>query len=285
MTTVTAYIFGIYQLSMMVRDAIAYVAPQGQKTFAKEAYERRAQTFKLLTGEGSPFAHFVSINKDKAEKLLTNLEEFRIDVYSPESTIFRVVGETVEVDNSQHIRVYDMAIGIYQTFSDILKGYLNFGETNPDFDKRINTLVAEDEYYFRSLAHYALVNDLFKLFTEYSEARHRDKSEDNPVAKFINEDIKKVIGFINFLDKHNKVKSNTYKLMTDGVKAFIENMSGQRELPPGKNFPEVFNELNALVLKTLQDAEGKWRDIFMPIAREHAEMLNKQERKNPEDLS
>ncbi|MFA5659805.1 MAG: hypothetical protein WC968_00145 [Bacilli bacterium] len=285
MTTITAYIFGIYQLSMMVRDVLGYVAPQGEKKFSKDAYERRSKTFELLSGEGSPFAHFVSINKDKSEKLVGNLSEFQKDIYSSESLIFRVVGDFVEVDASQHLRVYDMTIGIYQTFSDILKGYLQFGEQNPEFDKRVATLIREDEYYFRSLAHFALVNDLFKLFKEYSDARNRDKSDDNPVAKFINEDIKKVVGFINFLDKHNTIKNVTYKLMTDNVKAFIENMSGQRELPAGKNFPEVFNELNAMCLKTLQDAEAKWRDLFLPLAREHADMLNNNERKNPEDLS
>ena len=285
MTTITAYIFGIYQLSMMVRDVLGYVAPQGEKKFSKDAYERRSKTFELLSGEGSPFAHFISINKDKSEKLVGNLSEFQKDIYSSESLIFRVVGDFVEVDASQHLRVYDMTIGIYQTFSDILKGYLQFGEQNPEFDKRVATLIREDEYYFRSLAHFALVNDLFKLFKEYSDARNRDKSDDNPVAKFINEDIKKVVGFINFLDKHNTIKNVTYKLMTDNVKAFIENMSGQRELPAGKNFPEVFNELNAMCLKTLQDAEAKWRDLFLPLAREHADMLNNNERKNPEDLS
>lgn len=285
MTTITAYIFGIYQLSMMVRDVLGYIAPQGEKKFSKDAYERRSKTFELLSGEGSPFAHFISINKDKSEKLVGNLTEFQKDIYSSESQIFRVVCDFVEVDASQHLRVYDMTIGIYQTFSDILKGYLQFGEQNPEFDKRVATLIREDEYYFRSLAHFALVNDLFKLFKEYSDARNRDKSDDNPVAKFINEDIKKVVGFINFLEKHNTVKNVTYKLMTDNTKAFIENMSGQRELPAGKNFPEVFNELNAMCLKTLQDAEAKWRDLFLPLAREHAEMLNNNERKNPEDLS
>lgn len=285
MTTITAYIFGIYQLSMMIRDVLGYVAPQGEKKFSKDAYERRSKTFELLSGEGSPFAHFISINKDKSEKLVGNLSEFQKDIYSSESLIFRVVGDFVEVDASQHLRVYDMTIGIYQTFSDILKGYLQFGEQNPEFDKRVATLIREDEYYFRSLAHFALVNDLFKLFKEYSDARNRDKSDDNPVAKFINEDIKKIVGFINFLEKHNTIKNVTYKLMTDNVKAFIENMSGQRELPAGKNFPEVFNELNAMCLKTLQDAEAKWRDLFLPLAREHADMLNNNERKNPEDLS
>lgn len=285
MTNVTMYVFGLYQLTMVIRDAVGYLTPHGDKKLSREAYERRVKTFEVLTGEGSPFAHFVSINKEQSEKLLSNLEEFKNDVYSSKSTIFRVSGDFVEVDAAQHIRVYDMTLGIFQTFSDILQGYLKFGENNPDFDKRMVDVINAEEYYFRALAHYALAADLIKLFREYSEARSKDQSADNPIAKFINEDIMKLVSFINFLEKHNKVKNLTYKTMTDGVKAFIENISGRRELPAGKTFPNVFEDLHNLTLHTLQDAEGKWKDIFLPLAKDHHTEIQKHERKNPEDLA
>jgi hypothetical protein len=62
-------------------------------------------------------------------------------------------------------------------------------------------------------------------------------------------------------------------------------MGGQRQLPEGKNFPELFTELNEFALKTLQDAETNWRTIFLPVAKAHQEEMKKNERKNPEDLS
>lgn len=286
MNATTQYIMGIYQLSMIVRDTLGYVAPRKENVFAKDIYDHRAQSFALLTAEGSPFRHFVSLNEEKAEKLLQNIHDFQTEIYSPESRIFRVSGDHVEVDHSQSKQVYNMTIGIYQTLLDILKGYLKHAKEGGQLENNVVTVIAADEYYFRSLAHYALVNDIFALFKEYSEAMRAHKGEANPVAKFINEDINELTKYVAFMDQHNEVKNTTYKKMVDMTKAFIENMSGRRDLPEGKNFPEIYQELNDFALKTLQDAEGKWRDTFMPLAKEYQDYINEQnERKNPEDLA
>ncbi len=285
MNTVTQYILGIYQLNMIIRDTVTYVAPRKDQKFSKEIYEHRARSFELLTAEGSPFAHFISINQEKAEKLVQNIEEFKKEMYSPESRIFKVVGDEVEVDHKMHYRVYEMSVGIYQTLLDVLIGYLKYAKDNKQLEHRIDELISADEYYFRSLAYFAIINDVFKLFKEFSDVMHQHKGEPNPVAKFINEDINKMVQLIAFMNKHNKVTNLTFKKMTDLINAFVEHMGGQRELPEGKGFPELFAELNDFALKTLQDAENNWRALFIPIAKEYQDEINKRERKNPEDLS
>lgn len=285
MTNLALHIFGIYQISILVRDSLGYLAPKGNRNFSKDAYLNRAESFKLLRAEGSPFAFFVSQNAEKAEKLLSNLNEFEQDVYSPESRIFRVVGDYVEVDASQHLRVYEMALGINQTMLDILYGFLHNTKDDPAFDKRLIDLVAAEEYFYRSLAHYALANDLIKLFKEYSEARAQNNSPDNPIAKFINEDIVRVINLIRFLSKYNKVKNTTYKSMTDAVNAFIEQIAGQRDLEEGKTFPQVFESLVEITFGAVRDSEAKLQAILLPLVQEHREHDKKYERKNPEDLA
>lgn len=286
MNATTQYIMGIYQLAMIVRDTLGYVVPRKENFFKKDIYEHRAKSFALLTAEGSPFSHFLSLNEEKAEKLVKNINDFQTELYSSESRIFRVSGDHVEVDQSQAKQVYNMTIGIYQTLLDILKGYLTHARASGELEARVAEVIAADEYYFRSLAHYALVNDLFKLFKEYSEAMRAHNGESNPVAKFINEDINELTKYVAFMDQHNEVKNVPYKKMVDMTKAFVENMSGRRDLPEGKNFPEVFNELNDFALHTLQDAEVKWREIFVPLAKDYQDYITKEnERKNPQDLA
>lgn len=77
MNQVTQYILGIYQINMIIRDTVSYVAPRKEQSFSKEIYEHRGRSLELLTAEGSPFAHFVSINKEKADKLVENINEFK----------------------------------------------------------------------------------------------------------------------------------------------------------------------------------------------------------------
>ena len=197
MNQVTQYILGIYQINMIIRDTVSYVAPRKEQSFSKEIYEHRGRSLELLTAEGSPFAHFVSINKEKADKLVENINEFKKEMYSPESRVFRVVGEGIEVDDKMHHRVYEMAIGIYQTLLDVLGGYIKYAKDNDQLELRIEELVAADEYFFRSLSYFALINDIFKLFKEFSDAMQQHKGEPNPIAKFINEDINKMVQLID----------------------------------------------------------------------------------------
>lgn len=285
MTNLTLHIFGIYQLSMLVRDSLGYLAPKGERNFSKDAYLHRVKSFELLRKDGTPFGFFVSQNKEKAEKLVSNLDEFASEVYSTESRIFRVSGDFVEVDASQHLRVYEMALGINQTLIDILNGFVAHNRGQEQFEERLVTLLEAEEYYYRALAHYALANDLIKLFKEYSEARAQDNSKDNPVAKFINEDIIRVINLVRFLAKYNKVKNTTYKNMTDLFNAFIEQIAGQRDLEEGKTFPQLFNDLVDMTFKTLQDAEQKFQVVLMPFINEQQKLEKENERKNPEDLA
>lgn len=286
MNAITQYILGIYQLNMIVRDTIGYLVPRGENKYDKGTFEHRRRSLALLTGEGSPFAHFLSINQDKAEKLQSNIDDFINEIYGNDATIIRIVGENVEVDDGQHIRVYEMAVGIYQTLLDILNGYLKYAREQKQEDHRVEEVIAADEYYFRALSHYAMINDLFKLFREFSDAMRAHNGDQNPVAKFINDDITKIANLIAFEDKYNKVKHASYNKMVDLSKAFLESMSGKRALPEGRNFPDLFKELNEFSLKTLQEAEGAWRTSFMPIAKEYQESIkNKAERKDPEGLA
>lgn len=285
MNQVTQYILGLYQISMIIRDTLSYVAPRKETAFSKEIYDHRAHSLEILTADGSPFAHFVSINEEKAKKLQENINEFKTEMYSSESRIFKVVGDSIEVDDKMHFRVFEMSVGIYQTLLDILHGYLKFAADNNNLELGIDELINADEYFFRSLAYFSLTNDIFNLFKEFSMAMQEHKGEPNPVAKFINEDINKMIHLIVFLNKHNKVTNLTYKKMTDLTNAFIEHMTGKRQLPEGKNFPELFKELNEFQLKTLQDAESKWRTLFLPIAKAQQEYAAKFRPKKPEEMS
>ncbi len=285
MNSTTQYIVGIYQINMVIRDTLGYAAPAKENVYPRNIYEHRRDSFALLVGEGSPFAHFVSINKEKSEKLVQNIKDFQDEVFSKDSRIFHLTTDTVEVDRSQHKVIYNMAVGIYQTILDILNGYLGFSKESGTFEQAVADTIAADEYFFKSLAHYTIINDIMKLFKEFSDAMRDNKGEPSPVSKFINEDIIQLVNFINFMGQHNGVKNVTYNTMVDQVRAFIDAMSGKRDLPEGKTFPTLFAEVNALCLKTLQDAEGKWRTLFVPLAKEYQQFTESQTNKKPEDLA
>lgn len=279
MNATTQYIMGIYQLNLLFRDTLGYLAPKRDDKFTKDLYLQRGENIRRLISEGSPFSNFLKNNAANSTKISDNINDFLETVYSEQSTIFRVVGELVEVDHSQHIRVYEMIMGIYQTLEDILYGYLNHAKETNTFEQEIADAISQDEYFFRSLATYTLSNDMFKLFREYSDAMRSANGQANPIANFISEDLKKVLNLIKFQEKHNKVTIARYKENEEKVNLFINYMTGQTPLPAGSNFETLFTELNEFVFKTLQEAEMMWRDKFVPLFNEYIKLINEGQKK------
>ncbi len=274
MNNTSIFIFGIYQLSLHIRDTLHYTAPNKAETFLAAQHANRAKSMERLMAEGSPFSAFLKANEEKAKTIKEHLDTFMQELYSDDTRILRVVGDLVEVDEKQHIRIYDMTFGIFQTLDDIMRGYIAHSKKEETYEVKMEDAVNYNEYFFRAVANYVLVNDLIKYFREYGQAMHEAKGEMNPVAQFISEDIKKLISYVHFVDQHNKVKDNVYWETADIVKAFVDQITGKRALPSGKRFDDIFNEVREKTFQTVLDAEAKWQKVFTPLHKEYVQIMN-----------
>lgn len=279
MNSTSVYIFNIYQISLYVRDTLHYTVPGRDETYLTEHYKRRGESLRRLIGEGTPFAAFLRANEEKAPKINESVNRLINDVYSEDSRIMRVVGDLVEVDHSQHISIYELVVGIYQTLDDILRGYITHAKKENTFEQQIEDVVNAGEYYFRALAHHAIVGDVAKFYFEYSQAMQEAKGEKNPVAQFISEDLKKLYDLVKFMSQYNKVKDATYWEMADEVQTVLTQITGQRAIPEGKTIPELFNHLGQTTLRVLQDAESKWHKVFVPVHDKYIKYIEKQMKK------
>ena len=181
MNSTSVYIFNIYQISLYVRDTLHYTVPGRDETYLTEHYKRRGESLKRLTGEGTPFASFLRANEDKSPKITESINRLINDIYGEDSRIMRVVGDLVEVDHSQHILIYELVLGIYQTIDDIMRGYIAHAKKDNTFEQEIEDVVNAGEYYFRALAHHAIVGDVAKFYFEYSQAMHEAKDRKSVV--------------------------------------------------------------------------------------------------------
>ncbi len=280
MNNTSVFIFGIYQISLHVRDTLHYTAPNKAETFLATQYLNRSESLRRLIGPNTPFAAFLKANEEKAQAISDNINTFLTEIYSDESRALRVVGDLVEVDEKQHLLIYDMTFGIFQTLDDIMRGYIAHSKKEETYEVKMEDAINYNEYFFRAVANYVLVNDLIKYFREYGQAMHEAKGEANPIAQFISEDIKKLISYLNFVDKHNKVKDVVYWESADTVKAFVDQITGKRALPEGKRFDDIFNEVREKTFKTVVDAEAKWQKVFIPLHKEYVQLMNDRMMKN-----
>jgi hypothetical protein len=115
---------------------------------------------------------------------------------------------------------------------------------------------------FRAVAYMTLVGDLNKLFNEYNQARNDAKGEETPASKFIGNDIGTVIQNINFVRGNARETDSVYKNMEDKINGLMENMTGRRDLPTGKKFPDVMRETAETINLYVRDAEAAFRACY-----------------------
>ena len=121
---------------------------------------------------------------------------------------------------------------------------------------------------FRGVAYLTLTNDLIGLFNDYNKARQEAKGAESPSSKFISNDIQTIVGNINFVRSSAKEHDLVYKNMEDKIVALMEMMTGRRDLPTGKRFPDVMRETVETIQLYVRDAEASFRAVYVPLVNE-----------------
>lgn len=273
MNQTTYYVFGIYQLNLLLRDSLEYMVPNRQ--FSAEMYDKRREGFLALTSENSPLGRFLAQNQEKAETINTSFKNFVEQVYSDNATIVRKIDNSIEVDKALHLQFYEMVSGIFQTIEDILFGYIAHAKKENQLEEILEKAVYSNEVYFRSLSYFALSLDIVDKFNEYQVAFRESKGQPSPASNFINEEIGKLVGILGFHKKHSKITDVSFNEMTDKVNAMIETIAGKRKLPEGVTFPDLFKQTREVTLLQLQKSEVDFKTVFAPILKEYVELTKK----------
>lgn len=273
MNQTSYFVFGIYQLNLLLRDSLEYMVPN--REFTVDIYEKRKEGFIALTRDESPLGRFLEINQDKADQIKSSLTNFIDMVYGDNATIVRKIDNKIEVDEALHIQFYEIVTGIFQTIEDILYGYINHSKTVNEYEESLEKAIYQNELYFRSLSFFAIYLDLFARFTELQKAFRESQGEANPVGNFINEEIGKLVGNLRFQKQHSKITDVGFNEMVDKVNGFIEAMAGKRKLPEGLTFPQYFDQVREVVLNQLTKSEIDFKTAFAPVLKDYIEVTKK----------
>lgn len=278
------FIFGIMQLNILLRDTLEYTLPN--REFNPEHYDKRVEGFKALLMPNSPIMRFLESNKEQEEKIKENFNNFIEAVYGEESRIVRKIDNKIEVDKAGIIDLYEMVLGLNQTVADIVNGYLKNAKDNNLQDEAVEkSNFAEDEY-FRSIANYVIVNSIIGLFDEFQNASREAKGQPSPAINFINAEIQRLAGFLNFIKQHSKIVAVGYNETVDKVNILMESISGKRQLPEGTNFPQLFKATQEVLAKQIAYAENAYRSAFAPVLDDYVKTnveLQKNRSKNQEE--
>ena len=262
MNQISEVVTTLEHYNVAVRDTLEYCIRKD--SYDPKLFEEKKRSILVEVDQHTPLKDIINHSGENGEKLEKAIRDFYAEVYGDDSTILKAADDGLRVDHNQHLAIYRHVLPIHENVNNMIMGVLANGHQNNLDVADVEKLHDADEAMYRGVAYMALVNDLCKLFNEYNQARNEAKGEETAASKFIGNDISAIIQNINFVRGNAKVTNAVYKNMEDKIVGLMENMTGRRDLPVGKKFPDVMRETIETINLYVRDTEAAFRAIYVP---------------------
>lgn len=280
MNNTSRYIANLYIVLLNVRDTLEFLIPREHR--AEVFYARKAALEEGIRGN-SAFRNFLDQNGEKGKEILEKMESFLAEIYGPESNVLVVSGDSVRVDHSQHIKVYDYVVGLTETMRDIIFSYMNYAKEHNETEDVITRLIVTDEVLYRGVINKLAMLDLEKSFAEFNKVMQESQGKQTPQSNFIvQNEINKYAGYVRFSRQHCHLTDNkTLDLLDESIQ-LIEMTEGRRERRDGKSFQELFKSNHEHIDEYVAKAESMWKESYKPVFEEMVRLAKEQLAKNVE---
>ena len=280
MNQISEVVTTLEHYNVAVRDTLEYCIRKG--SYDPKLYQEKKRSILIEVDQHTPLKDIIDHSGENGEKLEKAIREFYADVYGDDSTILKLADDGLRVDHNQHMAIYRHVLPIHENVNNMILGVLQNGHQNNLDVADVEKLHNADEAMYRGVAYMALVNDLCRLFNEYNQARNEAKGEETPASKFIGNDISAIIQNINFVRANAKITNAVYKNMEDKIVELMENMTGRRDLPIGKKFPDVMRETLETINLYVRDSEATFRSLYVPTINALIEQVKADDAKRAE---
>lgn len=278
MNQATRYVLGIYQLGVLIRDSLEYGVTK--EKYDLKIYNTRKANIKHCVEDNSPFMHFISQQKEIGQEIKNNVLNFIDLVYGDESRVAHVENNELIVDPAFSTQVFDYIVGLHETISDIVKGYVNQSKTNNTYDEKLERLVEKDDLFYRCITSLVLTDAIHRFYLEFNREMQQSKGQTTPQATFVNNELNKVVGYFNFVQEHSKINDpefvkehpvmaeEKYSKNVEASKRVLSLMGGKEKLIEGENLRDVIMHAHEEWAKLCQVKEYDWRAIYVDIWQE-----------------
>ena len=251
--------------NVAIRDTLEYCLKKD--TYDENLFKEKKRSVLVEVEEKTPLKNILDNSGDNGAKLEKLIRDFYEEVYGDKSTILALAADGLRVDHNQHMAIYKGVLPIHENVNSMILGILNDAHKKEIDVAEAEKVEAAEEAMFRAVCYMTLVGDLCRLFNEYNQARNEAKGEETPASRFIGNDIAEIIKNIGFVRQNARLKDAIYKNMEDKISNLVEYMTGRRDLPAGKKFPDVMNETNETIRLYVRDAEAVFRSCYPQLVQ------------------
>ena len=273
----TQVIATLEHYKVAIRDTLEYTL--NKEAYNLDAYKEKKRSVLIEVEQPTPLQNIINASGENGEKLDKMIRDFYDDVYGDESTILKAADDGLRVDHAQHIAIFKGVVPIHENVEAMVSGIIRDAKGKGIDVSQAEAADLAEERLYRGVCYLTMVGQLVRLFNDYNVARREAKGEESPASKFIGNDISEVITLINTVRANNRLTDERYMGVQDKVFALVEYMTGRRDLPTGKGFPEVIRETEDSINGFIREVEPLWKQTYDPLIRELVEIAKAQQAK------
>jgi|GEM_PF-497861 len=264
MNQVSEILATLIHYQVMVRDTLEYCLKKD--TYDVNLYNEKKRAVLVEVDQHTPLKDVIDHSGDNGAKLEKDIRAFYDEVYGDNSTILKLADDGLRVDHAQHLAIYKHVLPIYENVNAIVNGFIRDAASKQIDVGDMVKLHHAEERMTRGVEMLCLTNDLILLFNDFNKAMADNKGQPSPATNFIGQDIQTVIGHINFVANNSgAVHELDYKEgVEDRVHAFVENITGRRDLKQGQRFPDAMRELQNSISDYERGVETTFRSLYVP---------------------
>lgn len=276
MNNYTAAIASFLRFDVVVFNTLEYAMKKDK--YDINAFKARKEVIEAEITKNTPLKNCLDNSGEAGEKLTNKIKDLLETVYGENSTIVKLSADGTElrVDAAQHIAIFDAVMPIHEELRSIIAAHVNQAIKENKYDEpSYPNLLEKEEFFYRGLVNMLLVDELDHLFAEYNKARAEAKGAITPASNFIQNDIGRIVNFMQMSRTRCSLKSLDYYEMIDPEFALIEMTGGRRDLPQGKNFGDMFTEMKKICREKTQKWELAWQPLYQEFLQHFAEEAKK----------
>ncbi len=271
MNQITQVLTTLLHYKVVVRDTLEYALVK--ESYDINLYNEKKRSILVELDENTPLRSILNNSGDNGKQLEKTIRDWYDEVYGNDSTIIKVANDGIRVDHAQHQAIFKGVVPIHENIEAMIQGIIKDAKS-----KGLDVAAAEkadldEEKLYRGVCYLTMGNEMIKLFNDYNQARREAQGAETPASRFIGNDLGTTFNLVMQVKNNNtRITDSAYMKVADAVVALIENMTGRRDLPEGKNFGQVMNETQQIIGGYVQAVEPEFRATYLPLINELVEI-------------
>ncbi len=271
MNQITQVLTTLLHYKVVVRDTLEYALVK--ESYDINLYNEKKRSILVELDENTPLRSILNNSGENGEKLEKTIRDWFAEVYGDDSTIIKVATDGIRVDHAQHQAIYKGVVPIHENIEAMIQGIIKDAKSKGIDVAEAEKADLDEEKLYRAVCYLTMGNEMIKLFNEYNQARREANGEETPASRFIGNDLGATFNLVMQVKNNNsKITDAAYMKVADAVVSLVENMTGRRDLPEGKNFGQVMNETQKTIGEYVQAVEPEFRATYLPLINELVEI-------------